>query len=110
MDGAGAGGQPQQDVGQFIDMAEQVLSEGDAERAAGVFMQVVQMAPENMAAHAGLIRALTAGGRTDEARSIADALDDTEKSDPAIQQAMAALELAGTQVEDGQLQERELWD
>ncbi len=103
MDGAGAGGQPQQDVGQFIDMAEQVLSEGDAERAAGVLMQVVQMAPDNMAAHAGLIRALTAGGRTEEARSIADALDDTAKSDPAIQQAMSALELAGTQVDDGQL-------
>ncbi len=100
----GAGGQPQQDVGQFIEMAEQVLAEGDAERAGGVFMQVVQMAPDNAAAHGGLIRALVAGGRTEEAQSIADALEPALKEDAAIQQALSALELASTKVDDGELQ------
>ncbi len=103
LDAAGQAAQPQQDVGQFIDMAEQVLAEGDAERAAGVFMQVVQMAPDNAPAHAGLIRALVAGGRTDEAQSIADALDPSVKDDAAIQQALSVLELAGTQVDEGEL-------
>ena len=105
LDGAGdVGEQPQQDVTQFVEMAEQVLAEGDAERAAGVFMQVIQMAPDNVAAHAGLIRALVTGGKTEEAQGIADALEDSVKSDPAVQQALTALELAGTQVDDGELQ------
>lgn len=95
---------PEQDVGQFIEMAEQVLAEGDAERAAGVFMQVVQMAPENVPAHSGLIRALVVGGRTEEAQSIVDALTDEMKADASIQQALSALELAGTAVDDGELQ------
>ncbi|MGB7409273.1 MAG: tetratricopeptide repeat protein [Pontixanthobacter sp.] len=99
----GAAGDPQQDVAQFVTMAEQVLAEGDAERAAGVFMQVVQMAPDNVAAQAGLIRALVAAGRTDEAQAIADALDPAMRDDPAVQQALSALELSGQQVDDGEL-------
>ncbi|MGB7374195.1 tetratricopeptide repeat protein [Pontixanthobacter sp.] len=102
---SGTGGEPpEQDVGQFIEMAEQILAEGDAERAASVFMQVVQMAPDNAAAYSGVIRALIAGGRGDEARSIADTLTDEMKGDPAITQALTALELAGTAVDDGELQ------
>jgi len=105
LDGANAQeGQPQPDIGQFVAMAEQVLAEGDAERAAGVFMQVVQMAPDNIAAHGGLIRALVAAGKTDEARQIADALEPSAKEDPAVQAALSALELASTQVDDGELQ------
>ncbi|MXO91689.1 tetratricopeptide repeat protein [Pontixanthobacter aquaemixtae] len=99
----GDGGQQAPDVEQFITMAEQVLAEGDAERAAGVFMQVVEMAPDNAAAHAGLIRSFVAGGRADEAQAIADALQPEIKEDPAVQQALSALELAATQVDDGEL-------
>ncbi len=105
--GAGGGGAgnngPQQDVAQFVTMAEQVLADGDAERAAGVFMQVVQMAPDNVPAHAGLIRALVASGRMEEAQTFADGLDPAMREDAAIQPALTALELAGTQVDDGEL-------
>src|SRR5690606_19118691 len=52
------GSQAEADVAQFVAMAEQVLAEGDGERAAGIFAQVVEMAPDNAAAHAGLVRAL----------------------------------------------------
>ena len=99
-----AGGGPQQDVEQFVTMAEQILAEGDGERAAGIFMQVVQMAPDNAAAHGGLIRALVAADKVEEAQKIADAIDPAAKDDPAVQAAMSALELAGTQVDDGELQ------
>jgi putative thioredoxin len=95
---------PQQDVTQFIAMAEQVLAEGDAERAAGVFGQVTEMAPDNAAAHAGLIRSLTALGETQEAQGVLDALDPALKDDPLVQAAMSALELAGTSVDEGELQ------
>ncbi|WP_374408049.1 tetratricopeptide repeat protein [Pelagerythrobacter sp.] len=102
--GGGAGGQQAQDVEQFVTMGEQVLAEGDGERAAGIFAQVIDMAPDNAAAHAGLIRALVAAGRADEARALADALDPALAEDPAIKTARSALELAGTKVDDGELQ------
>ncbi len=100
---AGGGAQQQPDVEQFIAMAEQVLAEGDAERAAGVFMQVIDMVPDNAAAHAGLIRAFVAGGKVDEAQQIADAIEPEIKEDAAVQQALSVLELASTQVDDGEL-------
>jgi putative thioredoxin len=92
------------EVAQFIAMGEQILAEGDGERAAGVFAQVVEMAPDNAAAHAGLIRALTAAGRTDEAHAAAGALEEPLASDPAVKAALAALELAGERVDDSELQ------
>src|SRR3990167_419308 len=64
------------DVGEFVAMGEQVLADGDGERAAGIFTQVVEMAPDNAAAHAGLIRALVAAGRTEEAQAHAAGLDE----------------------------------
>ncbi len=102
---AGAPGEtPQQDVTQFITLAEQVLAEGDAERAAGVFGQITEMAPGNAAGHAGLIRALVALGEVPEARGVLDALDPALKDDPLIHAAAAALELAGTPVDESELQ------
>jgi len=92
------------EVAQFIEMGEQVLADGDGGRAAGIFSQVVQMAPENPAARAGLIRALVAAGQADEARLSSEALDENIKADPAVKAALTALELAGERVEEGELQ------
>ena len=101
--GDGAAGQAQ-DVSQFVTMGEQILAEGDAERAAGIFGQVVEMAPDNAAAQAGLIRALVAAGRVEEAQAAVAGLDPLLAEDPAIKTARSALELAGTQVDEGELQ------
>ena len=101
---AGAGEeQPAQDVGQFVEMAEQVLSEGDAARAVTIFAQVVEMAPENVAAHAGLIRALIASGEAEQAQQIFDALEPTIQEDAAMAPVKSALELAANQVDDSEL-------
>ena len=94
----------QQDVTQFVTMGEEVLASGDAERAAGIFQQVTQMAPDNAAAHAGLVRALVAAGRAQEAELALAAVPDTLTDDPLVGQARTALSLAGTQVDDGELQ------
>lgn len=102
------GGQPQQqDVTQFVEMAEQVLADGDAERAAGIFGQVVQMAPDNAAAHAGLVRALVQAGQVETAQAALQAAETNPvvASDPQIEQAKSALELAGNKVDDGELAE-----
>lgn len=100
--GAGAETDGQQDVSQFVEMGEQILGEGDAERAAGIFAQVVEMAPDNAAAHAGLVRALVLAGHAEQAQAAFDALPPTLAEDPAIQTAKSALDLAATKVDDGE--------
>ncbi|MBD58813.1 MAG: co-chaperone YbbN [Citromicrobium sp.] len=99
----GENGQQGQDVAQFIEMAENVLAEGDAERAVGIFAQVVDMAPDNAAAHAGLVRALVAMDKVAEAREHLDSLDPTLAETPEIQQARSAIDLAGDKVDEGEL-------
>jgi putative thioredoxin len=100
----GAAQRQEQDVAQFVAMGEQILADGDGERAAGIFAQVTEMMPENAAAQAGLIRALVAAGRPDEAQAVLNALDPALAEDPVIRTAKSALELAGTQVDEGELQ------
>ena len=106
---AGAGSDPQaqaaQQVDQFVAMGEQVLAEGDAPRAAGIFAQVTEMAPDNAEAHAGLIRALTQADQIEEAKKVLDAAKGNPAlaEHPAIEVAASALELAGNKVDDSEL-------
>ncbi|MCT2559936.1 tetratricopeptide repeat protein [Tsuneonella sp. YG55] len=102
--GGDAARQAKADVAQFVEMGEQVLADGDGERAAGIFSQVVEMAPDDAAAHAGLIRALVAAGRAEDAQAHAAALDEKLAGDPAVRTALSALELAGERVDDSELQ------
>ena len=97
--------QAAQQVDQFVAMGEQVLSEGDAARAAGIFAQVAEMAPENAAAHAGLIRALALADQVEEAKTALAAAEANPAlaNDPQIENAKAALELAGNKVDEGEL-------
>ena len=96
--------QQQADIDQLIAMGEQVLDEGDTERAVSIFGQIAEMAPDNAAVQSGLIRALVASDRKEEARAALDALPDAVRSDPLIAQAESALELAGSGVDDSELQ------
>lgn len=91
--GAGAMAEPAQDVGPLIAMGENVLSGGDAERAQGIFAQIVELAPDNAAAQAGLVRALTQSGALAEAEAQLAALPPELAADPAVERARAALEL-----------------
>ncbi|WP_338447510.1 tetratricopeptide repeat protein [Pelagerythrobacter marensis] len=100
----GAAQQQGQDIEQFVAMGEQILADGDAERAAGIFGQVIDMAPDNAAAHAGLIRALVAAKRVEEAQALVAGLPPALADDPAVKTAKSALELAGTSVDEGELQ------
>jgi len=93
-----------EDIAQLVEMGEQVLAEGDGARAAGIFSQLVAMAPEEAGVHSGLIRSLLADGRRDDARAALDAVPDELKNDPLIAQAKSALDLAGTDVDAGELQ------
>lgn len=104
-DAGGAQAQAAEQVEQFVAMGEQVLSEGDAARAAGIFAQVTEMAPDNVAAHAGLIRALTQADQVEEAKAVLSSVEANPAmaGDTLIENARAALELAGNKVDDGEL-------
>jgi putative thioredoxin len=82
------------EVEPLIAMGEQVLAEGDAERAANIFEQIIEMAPDHPEAIAGLARALIAAGRLDEARARLENLPEKADKDPAVARARSALALA----------------
>lgn len=84
----------QAEIGPPIAMGEEVLAGGDPARAAGIFRQVQEMAPENPAAAGGLVRALVAAGEMEEARTVLDSLSPELAGDSAIARARAALETA----------------
>jgi putative thioredoxin len=94
---------PAQDVAPLIAMGEEVLASGDGERAAGIFMQIVELAPENAAAQAGLIRALVAAGHIAEAEAVLAELPEAPAKDADIARARAALDLAKDRPEDDEL-------
>ena len=78
----------------LITMGEDVLAEGDALRAVGIFSQIVDMAPDNPAAISGHVRALVAAGQVDEAESLLATLPPELAKDPAIERARSTLALA----------------
>ena len=88
--------QKEAEIEPLIAMGEQVLAEGDAERAASIFGQLREMAPEHPEVIAGLARALLAEGRTEEAKAALDATPEKTAKDPAIARARSALALAET--------------
>ena len=99
----GAAGEPEEDVAGLIAMGEQVLAEGDGTRAVSIFQQIAEIAPEDAGVQSGLVRALLAAGRTDEARTAFDALPEELKTDPVVAQAGSLLELAGSGVDESEL-------
>jgi putative thioredoxin len=96
--------EPQQDIAPLLAMGEEVLTSGDGERAAGVFAQIADMAPDNAEARAGLIRALVMADRLDEAEAALAALEPAMAEGSQIERARAALELAKDKPDDGELE------
>lgn len=93
------------DIVPLLAMAEDNLASGDFESAAGLFAEIIEIAPDKPAAHAGLIRALTLAGKTEEAQALLDALPAEIAADPAIERARLALELAKDAPEAGELEQ-----
>jgi putative thioredoxin len=88
------GATPQAEIEPLIAMAEQVLADGDAERAINIFRQIHEMAPDDPAVVGGLARGLIAAGDLGEARTLLDGIAEDEAKKPEIARARAALEVA----------------
>lgn len=94
-----------EELAQFVRIGEDALASGDPQRAAGIFAQITEFAPDSAAAHAGLIRALVQLGERDEAERVMQAVEADPRlaADPAITAARSAIELAGRSVDEGEL-------
>jgi putative thioredoxin len=106
-----AGGEAQElqaRVEPMLVMAEQVLGEGDAARAAGIFGQIREMAPEDPQAAGGMARALIAEGKAEEARTLLDSLPPEMADHAAVSRARAALDVAAAPVADISAEEARL--
>lgn len=90
----GAAQQAEAETGPLVEMGEEVLAAGDAERALGIFTQLGDMAQNDPAVVSGLVRALIATGQVDQARTLLQALPEDLANDPAIARARSALALA----------------
>jgi putative thioredoxin len=97
------GGEAAPDLAPLLAMGEEVLAAGDAERAANVFAQIVDMAPGNVQAIGGLIRALTLSDRVEEAAELLASLEPELAKDPLVERARAAVELAKYKPDEGEL-------
>jgi len=98
-----AGDAPAPDLAPLLAMGEDVLTGGDPERAAGIYAQILDMAPDNAEAHAGLLRALIAAGHFDEAEAMLAEIDPALAADPLIERARTALALAKDRPDDSEL-------
>ncbi|HHN67378.1 MAG TPA: thioredoxin [Thermopetrobacter sp.] len=115
-----AGALPESQVRAFIDKVaakggpagavEDLLTEAGAKmkaqehtEALNLYAQAVQTAPDDTRAIAGLVRAQIALGDTAGAQAVLDSLDPALKDDAEITAARAALELAETPVDEGEI-------
>ncbi|RED17065.1 putative thioredoxin [Parasphingopyxis lamellibrachiae] len=87
--------QQQAEIEPLIEMGEQVLSEGDGERALSVFGQIMEMAPTEPKVLSGFVRALVMIGKIDEAKEMLAQIPEDVAKDPAIARAQSAIDLIG---------------
>jgi len=92
----------------LIAMGEQILADGDAARAESIFAKIREMDPDNPVVIGGLARAMIAGGRNDEARTLLASVGEEAAKHPAIARARAALEVAAAPAADVAAEEARL--
>jgi len=92
----------------LIAMGEQILADGDVARAESNFAQIREMDPDNPVVIGGLARAMIAGGRNDEARTLLASVGEEAAKHPAIARARAALEVAAAPAADVAAEEARL--
>jgi putative thioredoxin len=92
-------------LGEALEVAEQMLAEGDAVGAAETFAAILGEEPENAAAYGGLVRAYLAAGEIDRAQGFADAAPAKIAKAKEIEAARAQIELARQAVKAGPVNE-----
>ncbi len=96
------GGQAEQ-VEQLLDAAETAMETDAVEQAMAMFAQVLQLEPENGRAIAGMAKAHIALDDLDSARELLSVIPPALANDAHISGAIAALTVAETPVDDGEI-------
>ncbi|MDA0652523.1 MAG: thioredoxin [Proteobacteria bacterium] len=89
-----AGTATQSPVDAALEQANAMVEEGEFAQAGAVFQQIIQHAPDNLAAKAGLARCFLEAGDNPKAREIVDGLSDEERGDKAMAAIVSKLDLA----------------
>ena len=89
-----AGGETGGGLGDALEAAENMLTEGATADAAQVFAAVIQEDPDNAAAYGGMARAYLALGDADKAAQVLLTVPEALQSAPEIEAARAQIELA----------------
>jgi len=98
-----AGTEEKSPVDEALEQAEALIESGQFEQAGAVYSQVVQHAPDNITAKAGLARCCIETGNTAGAQELIDTLSDDERMDTAFTSVISALDLAEKAAEAGDL-------
>ena len=88
---------PLAQVEPLVAAGEELLSNGGEEQAYGLFADALGVVPDHLPALSGMMRALVALGRREEAQAIYDSLDETAHANPAIEKAGAVLTIAAAE-------------
>jgi len=89
-----AGTASQSPVDAALEQAAVMVEEGDFAQAGALYQQIVQHAPDNLAAKAGLARCYLEAGDAAKARGIVDGLTDEQRGDAAVASIISTLDLA----------------
>ena len=104
---AGAEGEDDAEAPDFspiLEEGERLLAADEGEQAYGAFASILQQDPENVDAIGGMIRALIAAGRTEEAEGMLAQLPGDIQADPAIERARSALAIAAERRDPAELE------
>ncbi len=93
-----AAADPAADLLPLLEAAEDLLTHDGAEQAYSLFAEALSVVPDHPVALSGMIRALIAIGRQDEAQAIFDSLSDDLQNDPALEKAGSLLSIAAAAV------------
>lgn len=91
------------EVEPLLAAGEELLANNGEEQAYGLFADALTIIPNHPPALSGMIRALTAIGRQDEAQAIFDSLDETVRAHPLMEKAGSVLSIAAASVAPDEL-------
>ena len=98
-----AGTEEKSPIDAALEQAEALMEAEQYEQAGAVYSQVVQHAPDNIAAKAGLARCCIETDNVAGAQELIDTLSDEERGDAAFASILSALELSEKAAQAGDL-------
>jgi len=90
-------------IEEALEQATALMENEQFDQAAAIYTQIIQHAPDNLEAKAGLGRCHIEAGNHDEVRELLNTLSDEERADPIFVPILNAIELADKVAEVGDL-------